>query len=540
MSGESSSGVPAATGSTRSAGAAVGETATVVGADLARGLELLDGAVVRGSGRRDDDRRHPGTRAEELLVRPLLELVRAAGRVGRLDQLRAAEERRAEARAAAEDVDLRVVRQARRQPLGDRRAELDRLGGRVGLEVGLDRAPGELGRPHGERVERPERGDVRDRPRPEPGIVVAEGERHLGGLRKPALRVVGHADRLQAAAARLRCSLDRAHDPARVRHAHDPRARRCQLELVPGELERLDRLRRDPAPALEGEPGADPGEMRVAAAGQVDPRRRLVEQLSRLREQLVGPAAEPVRLHVDALQHRLPAELDAGPGLHASAFAAFAWISSSDVAGSYRGSPQPGRHSITASARGSWKKTIVWRRLPTASGRRHSDAVQRRRPAVVRPARHHVAEVDDERAGDGVDVDPLARPRLHLEPAGRVLGAEDRHAAVVGVRAGAQLARLDLAVGRRVVDHAHARRVSAEGVLEPVLGEAEGEREQPPQPLAEPGDGGEVLLEARPQLRGRAGQPKPGTAGPQSSDSFRSPGVFCPRLAARLSLRSGR
>ena len=74
-----------------------------------------------------------------------------------------------------------------------------------------------------------------------------------------------------------------------------------------------------------------------------------------------------------ASSSREPAEPDEGAPtgapshFAASAFAAFAWMSSSDVAGSYLGSPQPGRHSISASARGSWKKTIVWRRLPAAS-----------------------------------------------------------------------------------------------------------------------------------------------------------------------------
>ena len=62
-------------GGSRSIGRADGDGRR---AGLACGAELLDGAVVRGAGWGDDDRQRPGAGAEELLVRPLLELVPAA------------------------------------------------------------------------------------------------------------------------------------------------------------------------------------------------------------------------------------------------------------------------------------------------------------------------------------------------------------------------------------------------------------------------------------------------------------------------------
>ena len=130
---------------------------------------------------------------------------------------------------------------------------------------------------------------------------------------------------------------------------------------------------------------------------------------------------------------------------------------------------------------------------------RNGHAVERRAPLIVCPPGHHVAQVDHKRARHGLDVEPLASASLHLEPAGRVLCAQDRHTAVVGVGAGAELARFGLAFGRRVVDDANARGVVAELVLEPVLGQVEREREQPAQPPAEPRDRLVVLLEQPPQ-----------------------------------------
>jgi hypothetical protein len=97
---------------------------------------------------------------------------------GRLDQLRPAEERGAEARAAADDVDLGVIGElAGEPPAGGPasrsspptlRLPLDRL------EQAFHGATGQLGGTDREGVERAQRSDVRDRPGPESRVVVAE------------------------------------------------------------------------------------------------------------------------------------------------------------------------------------------------------------------------------------------------------------------------------------------------------------------------------------------------------------------------------
>ena len=107
----------------------------------------------------------------------------------------------------------------------------------------------QLGRPDGERVQRPERGDVRDRPRPEPGVVVAVRQGHLGRVGEPAGGVEGDADRQEPALTRVSGRLDRADDLPRVRDADDPRACRRERDVVARELERRQGLRRDAAPA---------------------------------------------------------------------------------------------------------------------------------------------------------------------------------------------------------------------------------------------------------------------------------------------------
>ena len=82
-------------------------------------------------------------------------------------------------------------------------------------------------------------------------------------------------------------------------------------------------------------------------------------------------------------------------------------------------------------------------------------------------------------------LDPLAGDRLHLEPAGRVVAAQDRQEAVVAMRAGAQLPRLGRRVGLRVVDDAQRRRELVEAVLEPVRRMAERLRDHAAQPPRE-------------------------------------------------------
>ncbi len=74
------------------------------------------------------------------------------------------------------------------------------------------------------------------------------------------------------------------------------------------------------------------------------------------------------------------------------------------------------------------------------------------------------------------------------------------------MRAGAQLPRLHLARRVRVVDHPQRRVVPVELVLEPVLGQADRQREDPPQRLREPAHGA-VILEPDGLQAGRLGRP---------------------------------
>ena len=119
---------------------------------------------------------------------------------------------------------------------------------------------------------------------------------------------------------------------------------------------------------------------------------------------------------------------------------------------------------------------------------RDDDSVERRSPAVQRPSREQITDVDDKRVGHrqhlvpagiqlalGADrgVDP------HLEAPGGVLGQQDRQGAVVAVRASTQLRRVHRIVGRGVVDGAEgADGVRDVGVEEGGGGQAEGDGEQ--------------------------------------------------------------
>ena len=69
------------------------------------------------------------------------------------------------------------------------------------------------------------------------------------------------------------------------------------------------------------------------------------------------------------------------------------------------------------------------------------DAVQGRDPAVVGPARHQVADVDDERAGTRRNLVQAPVAAKNLQAARARLRQQDRQRAVIGVRAGADLAR---------------------------------------------------------------------------------------------------
>ena len=74
-------------------------------------------------------------------------------------------------------------------------------------------------------------------------------------------------------------------------------------------------------------------------------------------------------------------------------------------------------------------------------------AVEGGDPVVVRPARHEIAQVDDETPRHNGHIDPLAGLVVDLQPARLVLGFEDREAAVVAMGPGAELARLGRMVG---------------------------------------------------------------------------------------------
>src|SRR5690348_10740342 len=69
----------------------------------------------------------------------------------------------------------------------------------------------------------------------------------------------------------------------------------------------------------------------------------------------------------------------------------------------------------------------------------------------VGPALHHVADIDDEAAGDIRRVDPLPGAVTHLEPADRILG-QDGEAAEIRMGAGTQPALGDGALMGRVME----------------------------------------------------------------------------------------
>ena len=78
-------------------------------------------------------------------------------------------------------------------------------------------------------------------------------------------------------------------------------------------------------------------------------------------------------------------------------------------------------HSITASQFALWKKAIDCRRAVVASDAGGVyDAVQRRSPAIVRPPRHRIAEIDDERVrrtmGTAVHRLPVDVGSEHFQP----------------------------------------------------------------------------------------------------------------------------
>src|SRR3546814_11579232 len=83
--------------------------------------------------------------------------------------------------------------------------------------------------------------------------------------------------------------------------------------------------------------------------------------------------------------------------------------------------------------------------------------MRRGQVTVVAPARHHVAEVDHERAVDGRRIDPLAVDVAHLQTTGGVL-VEQGDATAIGMGAGTLLLGSTGGVTRRVVNQAQKAR----------------------------------------------------------------------------------
>jgi len=92
--------------------------------------------------------------------------------------------------------------------------------------------------------------------------------------------------------------------------------------------------------------------------------------------------------------------------------------------------------------------------------------MQRRRPALVRPARHHVAEVDGELSCARLHSRPAAVGQAHLQPALGVGRGEDRHRAVIGVRTGAELTRQRRLGEYRVMVAGHDAEVPRQDAVE--------------------------------------------------------------------------
>ena len=80
------------------------------------------------------------------------------------------------------------------------------------------------------------------------------------------------------------------------------------------------------------------------------------------------------------------------------------------------------------------------------------DAMESRAPAIVCPASHEIANVDDEGTGDGSDFLPGVVGALDLEAVRIVLGPQDGEGAVVAVSAGTKLVGSRCVILRRVIE----------------------------------------------------------------------------------------
>ena len=134
------------------------------------------------------------------------------------------------------------------------------------------------------------------------------------------------------------------------------------------------------------------------------------------------------------------------------------------------------------------------------AGGRQAGPVQRGDPAVVGPAGHHVAQVDDEAAGHHGHGRPPVGPH-DLQAAGGLVEAQDRERAVVGVGAGAELARQRAVVEVGVVDGPHGAGVVREERLEVVGRQPQSHGHDRQQPARQVCHGAEVGLPGGAQAR---------------------------------------
>jgi hypothetical protein len=143
--------------------------------------------------------------------------------------------------------------------------------------------------------------------------------------------------------------------------------------------------------------------------------------------------------------------------------------------------------------------------------------VGRRAVQATGQALEHVAQVADEAARDGLDLDP-AGGRPHLEPA-RVVLAEHREQAVVGVFGHPPPLVVSRVGGRVVEDAEQAHRVGREVPGEPRAVETEPECDAAQHRLAEPGHLCHVREHRLPQLGRTAGKEVGAMQGRASEDA---------------------
>ncbi len=120
-------------------------------------------------------------------------------------------------------------------------------------------------------------------------------------------------------------------------------------------------------------------------------------------------------------------------------------------------------------------------------------------PLVIGPARHQLADVDDETVRRRRDIHPFFRVVEHLQTARLVLCAQNRERSVVAVRARTQLSGLGRRRWRRIVPHPQATDMAIDLVGEERLWQIERKREYRHQVLREFAHHPEIVFVGRPQ-----------------------------------------